>query len=183
MHTIQRAFTRAGIKLAHSEGFNPHPLMSIALPLSVGMESICEILDVKTEDLVDKDQLNVVLPEGIKILSVYQPEIKASEIKWLEIEGQYKSKEDKRLNSIFERDSLVINKKTKSGFADVDIKSMIHSISFHDGIMLAIISAQNPTLNPNNILLAINKYEPEILLDEIKFRRICLYKENMEEFV
>ena len=39
MHTIQRAFSRAGYELKYSEGFNPHPQISIALPLSVGMAS------------------------------------------------------------------------------------------------------------------------------------------------
>ena len=39
-HTIQRAFFRAGLKMRHSQGFNPHPIMSIAIPLSVGHESI-----------------------------------------------------------------------------------------------------------------------------------------------
>lgn len=182
MHTLQRAFTRAGIKLAHSEGFNPHPLMSIALPLSVGMESICEVLDIKTEAEIDKDKLNSVLPEGIVILSVYQSDVKAAEIKWLEIEAQYNSPDDDRLNAVFKRDSLIINKKTKSGFSDVDIKPMIQSISFCAGKINAVISAQNPTLNPNNLIAVIDQLEPDIQIEDVKFRRIRLYKENMEEF-
>ena len=36
MRTIQRAFFRAGIQIKHTEGYNPHPFVSIALPLSVG---------------------------------------------------------------------------------------------------------------------------------------------------
>ena len=47
MHTMQRAFSRAGYELKYSEGFNPHPQISIALPLSVGASSLCEILDFK----------------------------------------------------------------------------------------------------------------------------------------
>ena len=45
MRTFQRAFARAHIQIKHTEGFNPHPFVSIALPLSVGYSSQCEILE------------------------------------------------------------------------------------------------------------------------------------------
>ena len=45
MRTFQRAFARAGIPIKHTEGFHPHPFVSIALPLSVGYSSQCEILE------------------------------------------------------------------------------------------------------------------------------------------
>ena len=44
MRTFQRAFLRADIPIKHTEGFNPHPFISIALPLSLGFSSQCEIL-------------------------------------------------------------------------------------------------------------------------------------------
>ena len=44
MRTFQRAFFRADIPIKHTEGFNPHAFVSIALPLSVGFSSECEIL-------------------------------------------------------------------------------------------------------------------------------------------
>ena len=47
MRTMQRVFIRAGVQIKHTEGFNPHPYMAFALPLSVGMESDYEILDFK----------------------------------------------------------------------------------------------------------------------------------------
>ena len=45
LRTFQRAFSRAKIPIKHTEGFNPHPFVSIALPLSVGYSSQCEILE------------------------------------------------------------------------------------------------------------------------------------------
>ena len=50
MRVFQRAFKRAGILLWHSQGFSPRAYVSIALPLPVGMESRCEILDFEIED-------------------------------------------------------------------------------------------------------------------------------------
>lgn len=89
MSTIQRAFSRAELPLKYSEGFNPRPQISIALPLSVGTGSLCEILDFKLKDDTDLEELparlTAVLPEGIEIIEAYEPTRKASAIKWLEV--------------------------------------------------------------------------------------------------
>lgn len=69
---FQRAFRRAGMPLAYSGGFNPHPRLSFALAMSVGMLSDCEYGDIVLEKDMDlKDfvrNLNSALPEGIQIL-------------------------------------------------------------------------------------------------------------------
>ena len=39
MRVMQRAFLRAGCRMKYSEGFNPHPILSVCLPLSVGAAS------------------------------------------------------------------------------------------------------------------------------------------------
>ena len=52
MRTLQRAIKRAGIPIRYSEGFNPHELISILLPLSVGTASLCQIADIRVRDLV-----------------------------------------------------------------------------------------------------------------------------------
>ena len=49
MRVFQRAFKRAGLPLTHTQGFNPRPSVSIALPLSVGVESVCELLDFELD--------------------------------------------------------------------------------------------------------------------------------------
>ena len=49
MRLWERAFRRAGMELAYSEGFSPHPRISLAAPLSVGITSIAELMDVFLE--------------------------------------------------------------------------------------------------------------------------------------
>ncbi len=82
---FQRACVRAGIKMQHSQGFNPRPKLSLPLPRSVGVESDddllclrcsmldtrCSMLDTRSDfcDLV-KDELSRQLPEGCELLSV-----------------------------------------------------------------------------------------------------------------
>ena len=75
MRTFQRAFARAGIAIKHTEGFNPHPFVSIALPLSVGYSSQCEILEFGLLEGADPEEvprrLTAAMPEGIVIHSCY----------------------------------------------------------------------------------------------------------------
>ncbi len=76
MRLWERALTRAGISLAYSEGFSPHPKLSLAAPLAVGVTGESELLDVYTVDTVSphwfSDMVNEQLPAGISILGVQQ---------------------------------------------------------------------------------------------------------------
>ena len=55
MRLFQRAFKRSELPLTHTQGFNPRPSVSIALPLSVGVESYCELLVFDLDILVKLD--------------------------------------------------------------------------------------------------------------------------------
>ncbi len=72
MTLFHRSAVRAGLPVAFSQGFNPHPKIAFGPALSVGMESEAEYLDVETDPFVDpaaaKENLNNVLPEGIRVL-------------------------------------------------------------------------------------------------------------------
>ncbi|MEK6704822.1 MAG: TIGR03936 family radical SAM-associated protein [Bdellovibrionota bacterium] len=76
MRLWDRAFHRARIPLAYSEGFNPHPKMSLAVPLAVGVTSEAELMDVFVARPVTPHwfttALNQQLPTGITILGVFQ---------------------------------------------------------------------------------------------------------------
>ena len=144
MATMQRAFSRAGNRLKYSEGFNPRPQISIALPLSVGCSSVCELMDFQLlEEQVDitslKDRLNATMPEGIEVQEIYEPTRKNAELKWLQIEGVFEYDDrpvdimQEQLTAFFARDSIVIEKKTKRGFGEVDIRPAIREISFSPG--------------------------------------------------
>ena len=73
---FSRVFKRAGVPLTYSEGFNPHPYISIALPLSLGYTGECEFLDMiilddmPCEEIISR--MNATLPEGIVAQSAYE---------------------------------------------------------------------------------------------------------------
>lgn len=71
---FKRSFQRSGIRLVFSAGFNPHPKMTLAQPLSLGYTSVGEWIEFETvNDLAPEDvrsTLASVLPSGIKILEI-----------------------------------------------------------------------------------------------------------------
>lgn len=196
MHTMQRAFSRAGYALKYSEGFNPHPQISIALPLSVGAASRCELMDFKLREEVDLAQLpnrlTSVMPEGIEILEAYEPERKTAALKWLQVEGVFEYDERdpammaEALRTFYEQESIVITKKTKRGMGETDIRPGIRSIAFQaDGdcvCVAAVVSAQEPTINPELLAEALRQKAPELAPDFAKFTRIETYDADMRVF-
>ncbi|MFQ6122430.1 MAG: TIGR03936 family radical SAM-associated protein [Dehalococcoidales bacterium] len=75
MRLWHRALNRAGIPLAYSEGFNPHPRISLAAPLAVGVTSEVELMDIILTKFVSPHFFTTAvskqLPPGIEILQVY----------------------------------------------------------------------------------------------------------------
>lgn len=196
MRTLTRAFLRADCRLKYSEGFNPHPQISIALPLSVGMQSVCEFMDFKLLEEKAPEEilsaLNLQLPEGLEALEVYEPQRKVKELKWLSIEGVFEYDERRaedmlpKLEKFFAQESIVISKKTKRGVADSDIKPAIKELKFtvcdNEIHLNGVISAQEPTLNPELLADALRQKREEIVPDFAKFKRIDTFDENMSIF-
>ncbi len=71
-----RAFRRACIEIAYSEGFNPHPRISLAAPLATGVTGDAELMDVYISDTVSPhnftEAVNRQMPAGLEILNTYQ---------------------------------------------------------------------------------------------------------------
>ena len=193
MHTMQRGFSRAGYELKYSEGFNPHPIISIILPLSVGCSSVCELMDFRLKQECRLDRLPVeltaVMPEGIEAIEAYEPLRKAAELKWLAIEGIFeydnRSAADMtpELIKFFAQDEIIVPKKTKRGMGEFDVKSAIKEIAFNaDGNNVkvnAVISAQEPTLNPELLTEALRLKAEEIAPDFAKYTRTETYDCDM----
>lgn len=197
MHTFHRVFLRAGYPLKHSEGFNPHPILSIAVPLSVGHGSVCEIMDFTlVQDEVDTAQLlvdlNRNLPEGIRALEIYAPETKASGIKWLRVAGRYEYDEKQPaelaepLREFYARAELPVSRKTKRGEGVIDIAPYVKDLAVEaeeDGILLeATVCVNEPTINPELLVKALQQNAPELAPDFAEFARLEVYTEHLEIF-
>ena len=198
MRLFQRAFKRAGLHLTHTQGFNPRPSVSIALPLSVGVDSVCELLDFDLEgELVACEEicrsLNENLIEGVKVLQVYEKGRKLRELALLQckvtLSYDHGVPDDaqEKIRALFAQQQLTVPKKTKSGMQDVDIAPMIRKICVQqtgkDAVTLdALICCQNPSLNPAQLASAIEIYLPEVAADFVTCGRLELYDSDENIF-
>ena len=194
MRLFQRAFKRAGLPLTHTQGYNPRPSVSIALPLSVGVESHCELLDFDLEgDSVSceeiKVRLNDALVDGVRVLSVYESGDKIKNLAllncevYLEYDSGLPRDGEAKLNALFSGPSLVLEKRNRNGVTEQNIVTMIRSLSIcreddHTIRMDARICCQNPTLNPMQMVSAIERYLPELMPDFARCRRLEIYRED-----
>lgn len=183
MRTFQRAFIRAGIRVRHSEGFNPHPKMSIALPLQLGCESVCEVLDAPVtdgpEDMVSA--LNEALPEGIRVMEVYPPQRPVREIAWTEWSLRFKDEREAReAEDVFRLPELTIEKKTKRGLSALDIAPHIQLLSAEGKELRLLLRADAPNVNAGDLRRALNgSLGREVPMGALRLR---LMTENRETF-
>ena len=185
MRLFQRAFKRAQLPLWHTQGFNPRPSISILLPLSVGVQSHCEMLDfdmdgveVSCDEICDR--LNAVLVDGIRVLQVYEQGRKGKELKYLDcvVELAYDAGVPvgaaAQIEELFRRDALILEKKSKNGVTQQDIIPMIRSLCVakeKDSLMIrARICCQDPALNPMQLPAAVQMYLPELAPDAVMIR-------------
>lgn len=198
MRVFQRAFKRAGLPLTHTQGFNPRPSVSIAMPLSVGVESICELLDfdldgepVACEEILAR--LNQTLVEGVQVLQVYDNGRKIKDLSLLhcQVNLEYDSgiPENAKvaLQELFAREVLIVPKKSKNGIQEQDIIPMIKSIELIEAgekelILDCVVCCQNPTLNPMQLVLAIELHLPELKPDFAKCRRLEIFDAERNVF-
>ncbi len=192
MRLFQRAFKRAGLALTHTQGFNPRPSVSIALPLSVGVVSNCELLDFdldgdKVANRIVRGKLNDYLVPGIRVLKVYDNGQKIKHLAFLdtvvtmEYDSGVPADAVAKLDDLFHRGELPVEKKTKSGdIIDQNIIPMIRSIEVAQTDdktveLRARICCQNPTLNPTALTSAIARHLPELKPDFSKSARMEIY--------
>lgn len=174
MRTFQRAFFRAGISIKHTEGFHPHAFISIALPLSLGYASRCELLEFTLLDGAPEEvpeKLNPVLPEGIRVLDCYTGGRPIKELAFVDYEVTLEYPEEKvisqaqaALEELLGRESVIVrkrSKKAKSGWTEVDIIPRIRSwaVERRPGALVleGVLAAQNPGLNPELICAALQQ--------------------------
>lgn len=198
MRLFQRAFKRAGLLLKHSQGYNPRPYVAVALPLSVGVESECELLDFDLEgESVPcgeiRDRLNEVLVDGIRVLEVYEEAAKIKHLSFLdstvtmEYDQGVPAGAVSMLEALFGQPSLTVMKKSKNGPVEQDIIPMIRSLTIqqaddHSLVLRAMVYCQNPSLNPMQLVAAVEKYLPELAPDHAVSCRMGLYDETGKAF-
>ncbi|MBR5157390.1 MAG: TIGR03936 family radical SAM-associated protein [Clostridia bacterium] len=191
---FSRVFKRAELPLAYSEGFNPHPKMSIGIPLSVGVTSEAELLDVEFYNEVEaediKVRLNEKMPMGIlisKVKKLEQGDAKLSTVS----KAQYNVKlfgaeiTEEKVSDFMKKAAIEIEKKTKRSEKVVDIKPDIFALSYisEDELFMELATGSNANLKPDVVLEAMQKYIDGFGVEDYALHRIKMTDATDRELI
>lgn len=192
---MQRALRRANIPIWRTQGFNPHPYIVFALPLSLFYESDCEFMDAKLDEEMPlseiKERLAAQMPEGIVILQVAEPKLKFTEIGFasylveLDFNGVGQSELEKIYSELLNQEDIMVEKSTKRNTFDINIKEYFTSAKteISDGqvkITAALPAGTQNNLNASCIAAAFEKYARKPDFESI--RRLQVYTNDMNLF-
>jgi radical SAM-linked protein len=167
---FQKAFRRANLDMTYSQGYHPHPILSFASPLGVGLESEGEYMDLEVNSLADPlealARLNAQMAEGIETssLSVLQDDAKnsmsilaAADYRVDFREGMLPVDPGKlqgMAKDFMAGEQIMVMKKTKKNELEIDIKPMILSLSVsdHGAVTMQLSAGSVANLKPELLL-------------------------------
>ncbi len=206
LRLFQRTINKTEIDIKYSQGFNPHPRISIASPLSLGIESMEEYVDIElnTEMPVEEfiDRMNRALPKGIEILRGKYIDTKkpvAAMIAWAFYEITFKTETiltreeiDFKIKDYISREEIIIlkkrRKKRRKIETEVDIRALIANLNLKtvDSNRITLESllktGGDGNLKPIELVKSISvEEEMGVDLESVNIKRIHLYAEENGE--
>ena len=190
---FHRAVRRTDLQFMFSQGFNPHPVMTVAQPLSVGVTADGEYMKVGFDgDYIEdkiKNTINAALPLGYKIIAVKRVEGKEIDLTKLDravytVEAETEGEFDAGL--FLENKELIVPKKTKSGVKDSDIRPYIYDLKVEksgEGVMvfkMTVAAGSAYNLKPDTVIDAINKYASGFTVGFFKVHRNAMLRGNVD---
>lgn len=187
---MQRVLIRAKAPLWYSQGFNPHPKMIFALPLSVGAQSECEYLDVRVERAIPPSELlehiNAEVTDELRFLDAYYAETDFESIYFAEylysIRTEGADEEmARKMQDLLSSDEIIIMKKTKDKYKNIrykeyDIVPYLKNptVEYADGeikiklLLSASINQTHPHINPDYVLTYLKEKLDILKGDELR---------------
>lgn len=191
---MTRLVRKAGLDIWYTEGFNPHPYMTFALPLPLGFEGLYEIMDIRiNDDSFDiskiPDIMNGVCPKSIHFFDAKEPDKKVGAIAFAEYEiifddvGEVRNK----LSSFLVEKPIIAKKRTKKGdMKEIDLSDKIKDfcITVENGntkLKIILPAGSNDNINPSILLEAFyNKNSDVYYCYDVT--RTAILDGNMKKF-
>ena len=194
IRVLNRTLRRSNFPVTYTEGFNPHTVMTVASPISVGVTSECEYMDIDMDDKVSPNEViarfNEVFPIGIRVLDAKM--LDEGEVKFKHIDSAKHRVDIEMLTEMIpnirdfmDMDTIVVSKKSKSAVKDVDIKPDIYSLKIlsQSGKFISLeieASSGNYNVKPELVVEAMKKYIDGFDVAFMQVHRIGLYAKGKE---
>jgi radical SAM-linked protein len=167
LRAFQAAIRRAALPAAFSQGFNPHLLLSFALPLPVGMESARDYADlVLTEEVIPTEivaRLTAADLPGLAVHAARPVDTKAAGIvAAADYTFTYQEPLPAAVEGLLARSEIFVEKRTKKGLRQVDIRPDIFALKCEGANLHMHLSAGSARfVNPFAVASLVTEKEPE----------------------
>ncbi len=191
--TMTRALRRAALPIWYTEGFNRHPYLTFAAPLSLGYEGEQETMDVRLEQEMDMTELvsrlNAVMPEGLQILGADWAIHKAGEVDRAVYRLQLGGCFAKAIEQLFSQSEILVQKRNKKKeWKTVNLKPVLDAaaprITEQEGntvVELTLPCNSTDTVNPALLAEAL-RAQPGVPAFSFLVRRLMVLDKDGNRF-
>ena len=169
---LERAIRRAGVPMAYSAGFSPHPKISYANAAPTGAASEAEYLEIGVMVRLDPERLRVALdeslPSGFDIVEVVRvgtpdfPNRLEASCWRIALPGVPVGEAAQALATLLATDSVMVSRMTKKGLRTFDVKPALVSAQCaedHSGcaILTLVVRHGTPSVRPDDVLAGLSQ--------------------------
>ena len=168
---FERALRRAGVPMAYSSGFSPHPRISYPNASPTGAASEAEYLEIGLAAACDPDRVRValdaVLPPGLDVVEVaaVRPGTLADELtgsRWqVDLAGLSRTMLQAASDAFLARDAVLVQRMTKNGLREFDARAAVVSLDVENGRLTMALAHQTPLVRPDDVLAGLRVASPE----------------------
>jgi radical SAM-linked protein len=176
---FERALRRAGLPMAYSQGYHPHPKVSWLGAAPTGAASEAEYVEIALVEHLDPEmvraRLDAALPDGLAVLEgvLAGPGALADRIDasaWrIEVRGVDGARLREAADLLLATPKLLVERVTKDGPRSIDARAAIVSLEVEDGpavlpepdhlgecgILMAVVRQVSPAVRPDDVLSAL----------------------------
>ena len=175
---FERALFRAGVPMAYSSGFSPHPRISYAGASPTGAASEAEYLEIGLAEVLDPEavraDLDASLPDGLDVVEVVESaggsladRLEAS-VWQITVTGLHESRLAEAVERLLATAEVPVERMTKKGLRTFDARAAIVSLearpcgaSANDeetcAILQVVLRHGTPSVRPDDVLAALRE--------------------------
>ncbi|MEW9533301.1 TIGR03936 family radical SAM-associated protein [Microbispora sp. NPDC049125] len=176
---VERAVRRAGLPVAYSAGFNPHPKISYAGAAPTGVASEAEYLEIGLNRPCDparvRDQLDESLPTGLDVLAVVEAgqgslaDRLEGSVWEVRLPGADPAAAEAAVKEFWAADRVEVERLTKKGMRRFDARQAVGSLAVVTGhertagqepvqacvILRMVVRHETPAVRPDDVLMGL----------------------------
>ncbi|MDO5499884.1 MAG: TIGR03936 family radical SAM-associated protein [Propionibacteriaceae bacterium] len=171
---FERALRRAGIPMAYSSGFNPHPRISFANAAPTGAATESEYLEIGLAEVCDpakvRDALDAALPPGLDVLTVVAGggaglTDRLTGSRWrIEWKGFDPALTQRAVTALLDAGEVIVERLTKRGVRQFNAREAVIDLIVHPEALEVLTRHLVPLVRPDDVVQALTLVEPDLII-------------------